>query len=205
MSRFFHARTWSRAALFLTVACIATLQGVPAATAHQDRARRDQQEQRQRDPEERVAGGEEAEGGEPAAHGPTALMLTPTRLETSVGSIIRLSLSVLGSRDLRRLPVTVRFDPRVVEVVSVKLGNAWNDRSEPVLLYDSSRPGELVIGLALLNRDEVGVSGTAELLELEFRAIGRGNASLILDRFAAISAGSNADELTPITAEVIVR
>jgi hypothetical protein len=112
---------------------------------------------------------------------------------------------VLGANDLRRLPVTIRFDPEVVELVSVDLGAAWDDRPEPVFLHDSSRPGELVVGLAQLNRNDPGLFGFAEVLELEFRAIGRGTAGLVLDRFAAVTGGATRREVTALATEIVVR
>lgn len=75
----------------------------------------------------------------------------------------------------------------------------------PVLLHDASRPGELVVGLGQLDKNERGITGVAELLELEFLALAPGNAGIVLERFAAISAGARAQTTTARAADIVVR
>ena len=158
------------------------------------------------DPDERAAGGERPETGDTDhALASATLLLTPSTVSTTPGSRIRLTLSILGADDLRRLPVTVRFDPTVVAVASVGLGSAWDERRQPVLLHDESRPGELVVGLGQLARDDTGISGSAELLELELIALAAGDAGLTLERFAALGDGSKAQHVIALTASVVVR
>ena len=203
MSRLLHTRPWRRVAVPLALAWVVAVQTAPVASARQ--ASPQGQEQQEQDPDQRAAGGEQPEGSDASDAGTTTLLLIPSTLEVTVGSRVRLTLSVLGANDLRRLPVSIRFDPEVVRLVSVDLGAVWDLRPEPVFLHDSSRPGELVVGIAQLNRDDPGVFGFAEVLELEFRAIGRGNAGLALDRFAAITGGATVRETTALAAEIVVR
>lgn len=155
-----------------------------------------------RDPDERAAGGERLDNNDPEG---TVLLLTPSHLQVARGAPVRLTLSVLGADDLRRLPVTIRFDPGVLEPVDVRLGAAWGGGPPPLLLFDSHRPGEVVIGLALIDRQRAGVSGSAELLELEFRAVGPGHAALRIERFAALSAGGRARPAAAAATEIVVR
>ncbi len=158
------------------------------------------------DPDERAARPELLQSDEkdhPA--GSATLLLTPSTLTTKVGSRLRLTLSILGAEDLRRLPVTIRFDAAVLELLSVNLGSAWNTRQQPVLLHDSSRPGELVVGLGQLARNEAGISGNAELLELELRAVAPGASQLVIDRFAAIGKGSRPQATVAVDARIIVQ
>jgi len=217
MSRLLDARPPWRAIPFLTLALgvvaastVATAAAAAAGPARQQRPGSAAQAQRPRDgaqdPEERAAGGERVENGEASdALAGATLLLTPSRLVTTPGSRIRLTLSILGADDLRRLPMTIRFDPRVVAVASVRLGSAWSARQQPVLLHDTSRPGELIIGLGQLARDETGISGSAELLELELIALAAGDADLALERFAAIGEGSKAQQTVALTASISVR
>jgi hypothetical protein len=173
----------------------------PATSAQSRRPGDDAQ-----NPDERAARGERAEGDdEDAAPAGATLLLTPSTVVTAPGSRIRLTLSILGADDLRRFPVTVRFDPAVVGVASVRLGSAWHTRQQPVLLHDESRPGELIVGLGQLARDQAGISGSAELLELELIALAPGEAIVTLERFAAIGAGSKAQRTAALTASIVVR
>lgn len=196
--------------MFLLIVACGVVGPVVLSTAARGQEEQ-QQEQRQnrergQDPDERAAGSEIAEGngGASVADGAT-LLLTPSRLQAAPGSRIRLTLSILGADDVRRLPVTIRFDPKVIELVSVGLGSAWNHRPQPVLLHDASRPGELVVGLGQLDKNKSGITGVAELLQLEFLALAPGNAGIVLERFAAIGAGARAQATTALATDIVVR
>jgi hypothetical protein len=203
MHRSVPVRPWWRATLLVAVIiALALPAAVAGATEQQQAARRTHATEPQRDPDERAAGGERV-GNEDATG--AMLLLTPSHLEVEPGARLRLVLSVIGAEDLRRLPATVRFDPAVLEPVDVRPGSAWRDGPPPLLLYDAGRPGDLVIGLALLDRQQPGVSGSAELLELEFRAVGRGNAALRIERFAALGAGGRAQVMRAAAPEIVVR
>lgn len=172
--------------------------------------RRQQAAAPRRDPDERAAGGERSPNDDGSNHDGSVepgvtLLLTPSRARIAPGDRLRLSLAVLGADDLRRLPATVRFDPDVLEPVSVRLGSAWDGGPRPVLLHDASRPGELVLGLGLLDRRQQGISGSVELLEIEFRAVGRGDAQLRIERFAVIGPDARPRPSTALGADIAVR
>jgi hypothetical protein len=186
--------------LLLLYAGAAGANGAPANPGQQGL----QGEQGQSAADGRAAGGERVANDDGTEDGAT-LLLTPSRLEVAAGSTVRLSLSVLGAEDLRRMPATVYFDAGVLELVDVHLGSAWKDGPRPLLLHDASRPGEVVIGLGLLDRRLHGVSGSVELLELEFRAVDRGIATLRLEHFAVIGAASRAQPSSALAAEILVR
>ena len=213
----------------LTFACVAVgAVGWPTTARGQEEQQQKQPEQRERkcrqdpdgrecrqdlgewerrqNPDEWAAGEEIAEDDKDAsvAAGAT-LLLTPSRLQAAPGSRIRLTLSILGAHDVRRLPVTIRFDPNVIELVSVGLGSAWKNRPQPLLIHDESRPGELVVGLGQLDKNKSGITGVAELLELKFVALAPGNAGIVLERFAAISAGARAQTTTALATNIVVR
>ena len=177
----------------------------PASPQSAQQQQRQQAGERPVDPDRRAAGGERASNDDGIQVSGATLMLTPSRQRLAPGDHAVLSLSILGADDLRRLPATVRYDARVVELSSVRLGSAWDDRPTPILLHDANREGEVVIGLALLDRDLPGVFGTAELLELEFIAVAPGEASLRIEDFAVISADSRARPAATAAAAIIVQ
>lgn len=157
---------------------------------------------RPRDPEERVAERRPPAGGAPETDGAT-LMLTPSNAVATAGGHVRISLSVLGASPIGRLPVTIRFDPEILDFAGVELGAAWNGRPRPLLLYDASRPGELVIGLAQLGPG--GGAGDGDLLDLTFHARRGGSAELWLERFAVIGSGSKVQAAQARGATVTIR
>jgi hypothetical protein len=194
-----------RAALVLTLTVILPAAAMAVATAHEQAVAAAQQaDEQQRDPDQRAAGGERVENEEPGESAAT-LLLTPSRQRVPLGAELRLSLAVLGADDLRRLPATVRYDADLLEFVAVRLGAAWDDRSQPVLLHDSSRSGEVVIGLGLLDKEVPGISGSAELLELVFRAVGAGDARVVIERYAVIAGDSRPEPVRALAAEISVR
>jgi hypothetical protein len=189
----------------LTFAC-GVVGSAVLPTAAGGQQQRQQCRERRHDPDERAADRAIVKGnGDAAVADRATLLLTPSRLQAAPGSRLRLTLSILGADDVRRLPVTIRFDPDVIELVSVGLGSAWNDRPQPVLLHDASRPGELVIGLGQLDKTKRGISGVAELLELEFLALAPGNAGIVIERFAAISDGARAQATIAFAADIVVQ
>ncbi len=131
-------------------------------------------------------------------------MLAPSRLEVAAGTTIRMTLAVLGAQNMTRLPVTVRYDGDVLGLVHVSLGAAWNEGPAPVFLYDSGRPGEVVIGVARLG-EAPGVMEIGSLLELEFRALQPGEARVWLERFAVIGADSTSQPTRAVPATISVR
>ena len=177
---------------------MAALWQVTASSPAQARSQR----RRDRDPEERLVESSPPETGVPEADGPT-LMLTPSNAVATAGGRVRISLSVLGAAPIGRLPVTVRFDPEILELAGVELGAAWDGRPRPLLLYDASRPGELVIGLAQLGAG--GGAGNGDLLDLEFHDRRSGSAELWLERFAVIGSGAKIQAAQARGATVTVR
>lgn len=190
-------------AVLLLLFCGTGLLPGPASSQHAQPPQ--QAGERPADPEQRAAGDERTPNDDGAEISGATLMLTPSRQRLAPGDRALLSLSILGADDLRRLPATVRYDADVLELSAVRLGSAWDGGPTPILLHDASRKGEVVIGLALFDRDRSGVFGTAELLELEFIAVAPGEASLRVEDFAVISAKSRARPAVAVTAEIIVQ
>jgi len=191
----------------LLLACIVALGGVAPATGAQQRSEPSQRRATQEkapDPDERFAG-EELPEDRAVPEGTATLLLAPSYLEIARGRAVTLSLSVMGARNLSGLPVTIHFDPTILEVKSVSLGSAWSDLSRPVLLYDASHPGDLVVGLAQMSSAATTVSGTAELVEIEFRALRPGTTRIYLDRYAVMEPGSRVQPATALTATITVR
>ena len=139
------------------------------------------------------------------APGTATLLLTPSRIVVDPGAKVRVGVSILGADDLSRMPLTVKYDPDVVRPLSVKLGSAWDEHVPPVFLHDTSRPGEIVIGIAWLGSHDPRISGTGELLEIEFRALRSGVTEVKLERFAIIGSESKSQPVTALAASIAVR
>jgi hypothetical protein len=132
-------------------------------------------------------------------------MLSPAASEVSRGDELSVRLLVAGARNLLRLPVTLHYDPSVVRVLSVRVGSAWEKGAAPTLLYDTSRPGELVVGLARLGSEVKPVTGGGELLRIKFEAVAPGETDLILKRFALLGRRAQSQSVDVRPARVLVR
>lgn len=133
------------------------------------------------------------------------LMLSPAASEVAPGDEFSVRLLVAGAQNLLRLPLTLHFDPSVVRVSSVRVGSAWATGAAPTLLYDTSRPGELVVGLARLGREVTPVTGGGELLRITFEAVAPGETDLILKRFALLGHRAQSQSVDVRPARVLVR
>lgn len=133
------------------------------------------------------------------------LTLSPASVTLAPGDELRMRLIVVGARDLLRLPATLRYDPRVLRVVSVSAGAAWQGSAAPALMYDSSRPGELVVGLARLGRDAEPLAAGGDVLRVTFEAIAPGESDICLERYALLGKGGRSQEVEVEPAKVSIQ
>jgi hypothetical protein len=141
----------------------------------------------------------------PEKRGRAQLMLSPATSEVAPGDELIVRLLVTGARDLLRLPATLHYDPSVVRVVSVRTGSAWEKGTAPTLRYDTSRPGELVVGLARLGREATPITGGGELLRITFEAVAPGSTELTLTRFALLGRRAQSQSVDARPAKVSVQ
>ena len=137
--------------------------------------------------------------------GRAQLMLSPATSDMAPGDELSVQLLVVGAQDLLRLPATLHYDPSIVRVLSVRAGSAWGKGSAPTLMYDTSRPGELVVGLARLGREVTPITGAGELLRITFEAVAPGNTELTLKRFALLGRRAQSQRVDARSAKVSVQ
>ncbi len=133
------------------------------------------------------------------------LMLSPATAIVAPGDELSVRLLVLGARELLRLPATLHYDPQVVRIISVRAGSAWKKGTAPTLMYDTSHPGELVVGLARLGREVIPITGFGELLQVTFEAVAPGDTELTLKRFALLGRRAQSQRVEARSAKVSVQ
>lgn len=133
------------------------------------------------------------------------LFLRPAIAIAAPGELVSMGLVVRGAQDVSRVPVTIRFDPAVLRVASVRVGRAWQDGPPPALLHDASSPGVVVIGIARLGRDAPAIPAEGELVRVTFEALAAGSTTLELERFALLGASSRAQSVEATPGRVVVR
>lgn len=133
------------------------------------------------------------------------LTLSPATTVAAPGDELIVQLLVVGAQNLLKLPATLHYDPLVVRVVSVRAGSAWARGAAPTLMYDTSHPGELVVGLARLGREVSPVTGDGELLRITFEAVAPGDTELTLKRFALLGRRAESQHVNARSAKVSVQ
>jgi hypothetical protein len=133
------------------------------------------------------------------------LTLSPASATLAPGDELQMRLTVAGARGLLRLPATLRYDPRLLRVVSVSAGAAWQGSAPPTLMYDTSRPGELVVGLARLGRDADPLATGGEVLRVTFEAMVPGESEISLERYALLGKGGRSQEVEAKPAKVSIQ
>ena len=96
-----------------------------------------------------------------------------------------------SARPVSHLPVTLRFDRRLLELESVEEGRFLGPENVAKILA-ASRPGRMVLGASRLGAVP-GVTGSGVLAKLRFRALAEGEAVVAFEKGKALDA-----ELKPL-------
>ncbi|HKI86897.1 MAG TPA: cohesin domain-containing protein, partial [Thermoanaerobaculia bacterium] len=115
---------------------------------------------------------------------PVRLALQAPAAALHPGDTISVPLMIEAREAVSHLPMTLRYDPSLLSVVSVTPGGFFGGPERSTLLYDDSTPGRLTFGVSRLGR-EPGVSGRGEIASITFRARRPGGATV---RFQAVKA-----------------
>lgn len=113
------------------------------------------------------------------------LSLVPARPAVAVGDDFEVVLAVDSPGPVSHLPAHLRFDPHLVEVVSVSSGGFLGGDGEAAVLSQLTRPGDLALGASRFG-DLPGVSGRGVALRVVLRALAPGIARLRLTRARAL-------------------
>jgi general secretion pathway protein D len=122
---------------------------------------------------------------------PVRLELVPTPATVAPGESFTLTLRVESSRPVSHLPVTLRFDPRLLELEAVSEGRFLGPENVAKIIA-ASKPGRMVLGASRLG-DVAGVTGKGVLAKLRFRALAEGEAVVAFEKGKALDA-----ELKPL-------
>jgi general secretion pathway protein D len=103
------------------------------------------------------------------------LFLLPQQLAVGPGDQFQVAVQVSADRPISHLPLTLNFDPKLLEVTAVAAGDFLGPAGIAEILADYSHPGEVVVGASRLG-DQPGVTGAGTLVRVTFRALTSGSA-----------------------------
>lgn len=111
---------------------------------------------------------------EPGGPGVT-IRLVAERRTVRPGDSFEVAVAVDAARAVSHLPMTLSFDPTLLEVLGVEAGDFLGATGEATVLADVSRPGRVVLGASRLG-DRAGVAGAGAVATVRFRALKEGQA-----------------------------
>jgi general secretion pathway protein D len=118
---------------------------------------------------------------EAAAAAPAVrLWLTPGKLSVSPGDTFEVRVQADAGRAVSHLPISLSFDPKVLEVERVDAGDFLGGSGQAQVMSDSGRPGSLVIGASRLGKVP-GVKGKGTVARVIFRAVAQGRSDLAFE------------------------
>ncbi|MGB5342867.1 MAG: secretin N-terminal domain-containing protein [Thermoanaerobaculia bacterium] len=142
---------------------------------------------------------EGAEKGPPKVE----LELQPPRPLVAPGAAFEVQLVASAKVPVSHLPVTLVFDPRVLEVIHVQRGGFLGSEGQARFMADSSSPGRIVLGASRVGQ-QPGVTGNGLVASLRFRALEAGQTSLSFEKGRALD--KRLKPITPIgRAQAVVR
>ncbi|MDE1161525.1 MAG: cohesin domain-containing protein [Acidobacteriaceae bacterium] len=123
---------------------------------------------------------------------PVSLTVVPAVANQTVGSTFQVALLAANAKDLYSVPVQLQFDPKVLQLVNVDLGDLLGrDGQAAALVHRDEGNGAVTIS-ASRPPGVRGVDGQGSIATMTFRAIGKGDATISLVRIGAKnSAGAN--------------
>ncbi len=118
---------------------------------------------------------------ETAAAAPAVrLWLTPGKLSVSPGDTFEVRVQAEAGRAVSHLPLSLSFDPKVLEVERVDAGDFLGGTGQAQVMSDFGRPGSLVIGASRLGQVP-GVKGKGTVARVVFRAVAQGRSDLAFE------------------------
>ncbi len=113
------------------------------------------------------------------------LELQPVRPLVAPGATFDVKLVVNARVPVSHLPVTLTFDPRVLEVVHVQRGGFLGSSGQAQFMADTSNPGRVVLGASRVGQ-RPGVTGTGLVANLRFRALEEGQTTVGFEKGRAL-------------------
>jgi general secretion pathway protein D len=103
------------------------------------------------------------------------LFLLPQQIAVAPGDQFQVAVQVSADRPISHLPLTLSFDPTLLEVAAVAAGDFLGPAGTAEILADYSHPGAVVVGASRLG-EQPGVTGAGTLVRVTFRALAAGSA-----------------------------
>jgi general secretion pathway protein D len=116
---------------------------------------------------------------------PVNLGISPSSSTPAVGSTFQISVTASGAHDLFEVPMQLRFDPRVLQLVNVDTGDMLSRDGQPVALVHRDEGNGTVTVSAARPPQTPGVNGSGVICTLTFKALAAGDSPISLVKIGA--------------------
>ncbi len=126
-------------------------------------------------------------GGQPAGNlgaGGAIFSFDPPQIQQPAGSTFAMNVSLSNAQDVHSVPLTVNYDPKVLELVNISNGGFLGKDGQPVALVHREEDGTLQI-TASRPPGATGISGSGPVFTLTFMAKSSGQTTVSITRAAA--------------------
>jgi hypothetical protein len=127
----------------------------------------------------------EGETVEDSAPPQVELELQPPHPLVAPGATFEVQLVASAKVPVSHLPVTLTFDPWVLEVLQVQPGGFLGSSSQAQFMADFSTPGRVVMGASRVGQ-RPGVTGSGLVASVRFRALEAGQTTLGFEKGRAL-------------------
>ena len=116
---------------------------------------------------------------------PVSLAVVPPTVTQVVGSTFQVALTVSNAHDLYSVPVQMHFDPKVLSLVNVDVGELLGrDGQAPALVHRDEGNGNVTLS-ASRPPNAAGVDGQGTVATLTFKAVAAGDTAIALTKIGA--------------------
>ena len=116
---------------------------------------------------------------------PIEIAIEPSAALLSLGEVFEASVQISTARDISHLPMTLSWDPLVLDFLDAEDGDFLGDAGVARILVDASTTGVLEVGASRLGSQE-GISGAGRLLKMRFRALSAGSTGVEIEKVRAL-------------------
>jgi general secretion pathway protein D len=113
------------------------------------------------------------------------LAIAPAVATQAVGSTFQVALTAANAHDLYSVPVQLKFDPKVLQLVDVDSGPLLSQDGQAVALVHRDEGDGFVTVAATRPPNAAGVNGQGTVFTLTFKALSAGNSAISLVKLGA--------------------
>ncbi len=136
---------------------------------------------------------------------PVSVSVVPPQLNQTVGATFQVALTVSNANDLYSVPMEMHFDPKILSLVNVDVGELLGrDGQAPALVHRDDGAGNVTL-TASRPPSAAGVTGQGTVATLTFRALASGDSPLTLTRVGAKDSRQNTLQAKPYPGSVHVK